>query len=180
MYCAYIRRFTEDENKIPRLSRWRYVNIPNVNCNRIVSDNLYLCLRTYRLTVLNIGWFGTLFMYLFLSLQSELIFSMIIKSQTCYCMASLYSGRNKGQKLVGRFFKNQTFCRLLRAVPLKMYSKFVRPFGQPYVEIGRKMANGQLLFLALLYITYLWYKHYRSILLHCTSLYTQPCLLYYS
>ena len=34
------------------------------------------------------------------------------------------SGRNKGQKLVGRFFENQTFCKLLIAVPLKMYSKF--------------------------------------------------------
>ena len=37
------------------------------------------------------------------------------------------SVRNKGQKLVGRFFENQTFCRLLIAVPLKMYSKFGRP-----------------------------------------------------
>ena len=40
----------------------------------------------------------------------------------------LNSGRNKDQKLVGRFLENQTFCRLLIAVPLKMYSKFGRGF----------------------------------------------------
>ena len=34
------------------------------------------------------------------------------------------SGRNKDQKLVCRFSENQTFYRLLIAVPLKMYSKF--------------------------------------------------------
>ena len=34
--------------------------------------------------------------------------------------------------------------RLLIAVPLKMYRKF----GRPNAEIGWKMANGQLLFLA--------------------------------
>ena len=37
---------------------------------------------------------------------------------------SFPSDRNKGQKLVGRFLKNWTFCRLLIADPLKMYSKF--------------------------------------------------------
>ena len=56
----------------------------------------------------------------------------------------IFSGRNKDQKLVSRFLENPTFCRLLIAVPLKMYSKFGRNG-----EIGRKMANGQLLFLAL-------------------------------
>ena len=35
---AYIRSFTEDDNKIPVLSRWRYVT-PNVHCNRTVGDN---------------------------------------------------------------------------------------------------------------------------------------------
>jgi len=39
-------------------------------------------------------------------------------SMEYYC-----SGRNKGQKLVGRFFEYRTFCRLLIAIPLKMYSK---------------------------------------------------------
>jgi len=33
------------------------------------------------------------------------------------------SGRNKGQKFVGHFFEDRTFCRLLIAIPLKMYSK---------------------------------------------------------
>ena len=62
----------------------------------------------------------------------------------------MLSRRNKGQKLVSRYFENQTFCRLLIVVPLKMYSKFGRlDFGQPNVEIGRKMSTGQLLFLAL-------------------------------
>ena len=42
----------------------------------------------------------------------------------CVCVSR---GRNKGQKLVGLFFENQVFCRLLIAVPLKMYSKFGRP-----------------------------------------------------
>ena len=46
----------------------------------------------------------------------------------------------------GCFLKIGHFYRLSIAVPLKMYSNF----GQPNVEIGRKMANGQLLFLALL------------------------------
>ena len=41
-------------------------------------------------------------------------------------LAQTVSGRNIGQnqKLVSRFFENQTFCRLLIAVSLKMYSKF--------------------------------------------------------
>ena len=55
------------------------------------------------------------------------------------------SGRNKSQKLVSRFFEDGTFCGLLMAFPLKMYSKF----GWPNVEIGWKMGNGQLLFLGL-------------------------------
>ena len=37
------------------------------------------------------------------------------------------------------------FCIVLIAVPLEMYRKF----GQPNAEISRKIANGQLLFLAL-------------------------------
>ena len=43
------------------------------------------------------------------------------------------------------FCEERTFCRLLFAVPLKVYSKF----GQPkwiLIEICQKMANGQLLF----------------------------------
>ena len=56
------------------------------------------------------------------------------------------SGRNKDQKLVGHFLENPTFCRLLIAVPLKMYSKHGRPkwilVGQ-MVKLVRKwpMAN---------------------------------------
>ena len=41
---------------------------------------------------------------------------------------------------------------LLIAVPLKMYRKIwptKMDFGRPNAEIGRKMANGRLLFLAL-------------------------------
>ena len=57
----------------------------------------------------------------------------------------LLSARNKDQKSVGHFLKTVYF-RLLTAVPLKMYRKF----GQPNAEIGWKMANGRLLFLALL------------------------------
>jgi len=37
------------------------------------------------------------------------------------------SGRNKGQKLVSHFFDDRTFCRLLIAIPLKMYSKIGQP-----------------------------------------------------
>jgi len=43
------------------------------------------------------------------------------------------------------FFEDRTFCRLLIVIPLKMYSKI-----EPNVEIGQKIANGQLLFLALI------------------------------
>jgi len=45
--------------------------------------------------------------------------------------------------------EDKTFCRLLIAIPLKMYSKI----GQPkWILVGQmlKMANGQLLFLALI------------------------------
>ena len=55
----------------------------------------------------------------------------------CMCVG-MYSGRNKDQKLVGCFFENP-----VKIWPTKM------DFGQPIAEIGWKMANGQLLFLAL-------------------------------
>ena len=68
------------------------------------------------------------------------------------CIATGYSSaRNKDQKLVGHFFENRIFSKLLTAIPLKMYRKFGPPnFGRPNAEIGWKMANGRLLFLALL------------------------------
>ena len=49
------------------------------------------------------------------------------------------------------FYEDRTFCRLLIAFPLKMYSEFGRPkcILGPNAEIGGKMANGLLLFLAL-------------------------------
>ena len=37
------------------------------------------------------------------------------------------SARNKDQELVGRFFEDGIFYRLLIAVPLKMYRKFGQP-----------------------------------------------------
>ena len=40
------------------------------------------------------------------------------------------------------FFEGRAFCRLLIAVPLKMYIKFDQPKWRPNIEIGRKMANG--------------------------------------
>ena len=48
------------------------------------------------------------------------------------------SGRNKDQKLVGRFSENQTFCRLLIAVLLKMYSKFGR---SKWILVGQMMKS---------------------------------------
>ena len=43
----------------------------------------------------------------------------------CVCMyVHVCSARNKDQKLVGRFFEDRIFYRLLTAVPLKMYGKF--------------------------------------------------------
>ena len=45
------------------------------------------------------------------------------------------------------FFEDRTFCWLLFAVLLKMYSKL--DFGWSNVEIGWKITNGQLLFLTL-------------------------------
>jgi len=68
-------------------------------------------------------------------------------------MMILGSSRNKGQKLVGCFFEDRTFCRLLIAIPLKIYSKISQPkwiLVSQMLKYGRKMANGQLLFLALL------------------------------
>ena len=47
-----------------------------------------------------------------------------------------HSGRNKRQKLVGRFFEDWIFRRLLIAFPLKMYSKF----GQPkWILVGQML-----------------------------------------
>ena len=59
-----------------------------------------------------------------------------------------YGGRNKVQKLVGCFSENQTFCKLLIAIPLKMYTI---DFGQP-----NDWLNDQLLLLAPSYISYVW------------------------
>ena len=43
------------------------------------------------------------------------------------CLTCSNSARNKDQKLVGRFFEDRIFDRLLIAVPLKMYRKDGRP-----------------------------------------------------
>ena len=54
--------------------------------------------------------------------------------------------RNKDQKLVGHFFEDRIFYRLLIAVPLKNAQEIwpiIMDFGQPNAEIGWKMANGQ-------------------------------------
>ena len=51
-------------------------------------------------------------------------------------MSTYISGRNKSQKLVRR----EDDCRLLTAVPLKMYSKF----GQPqWTLVSQILKNGQ-------------------------------------
>ena len=67
-------------------------------------------------------------------------------------------GINKDQKLVDHFLENRT---LLIAVPLKMYSKFGQPkwISRPNAEIGQKMANGHLLFLALFALWVLLLHH---------------------
>ena len=64
-----------------------------------------------------------------------------------------YSARNKDQKLVGRFLEMDIF-RLLIAVPIENVQEIwpiKMDFGWPNAEIGQKMANGQLLFVALNY-----------------------------
>ena len=41
----------------------------------------------------------------------------------CLHLYCIFSGRNKGQNLIGHFLKmHSTFCRLLIATPLKMYN----------------------------------------------------------
>ena len=69
----------------------------------------------------------------------------------CVCVR-VCSARNKDQKLVGRFFKKWIFYRLLLCCPVENVWE-IWPikidFGRPNAEIGRKMASGQLLFLAL-------------------------------
>ena len=57
---------------------------------------------------------------------------------------------------IGRlFFKIKYFTCFCTAVPLKMCGE-IWPikidFGRPNGEVGRKMANGGLLFLALMYV----------------------------
>ena len=51
----------------------------------------------------------------------------------CMCEGS---ARNKDQKLVGRFFEDRIFYRLLTAVPLKMYEEFGRP---KWIMIGQML-----------------------------------------
>ena len=63
----------------------------------------------------------------------------------------VHSGRNKDQKLVGRFLE-KLFYRLLIAVPLKMYSKYGRPNWSLIDQMAKLVANGQLLFLALVHM----------------------------
>ena len=58
---------------------------------------------------------------------------------------------HKDPKLVGRFFEDRIFYRLLTAVPLKMYGKFGRPkwiLVSQMLKLVGKWAMGQLLFLA--------------------------------
>ena len=70
------------------------------------------------------------------------------------------SARNKDQKLVGCFFKNWIFHRLLHCCPIENVWE-IWPikidFGRPNTEISWKMANGQLLFLVLQAIP--WHVH---------------------
>ena len=73
-------------------------------------------------------------------------------------VTSTYIGdRNKGQKLVGHFLKIGHFYKLSIVIPLKMYSKFGQPKWILVSEIGQKMANGRLLFLALRIYTVMVY-----------------------
>ena len=68
-------------------------------------------------------------------------------------ITNLSSARNKDQKLVGCFFKNRIFYRLLHCCPIENVWEIwpiMIDFGRPNAEIGRKMANGRLLFLTLL------------------------------
>ena len=60
---------------------------------------------------------------------------------------SFISARNKDQKLVGRFFEDRIFYRLLIAVPIENVQEIwptKMDFGRPNAEIGRNMANDQL------------------------------------
>ena len=66
-----------------------------------------------------------------------------VHARVCVCVC--VSGRNKNQKLVGCFLKIWYFNMLLITVPLKMYWILVSQM----LKIGRKVANGRLLFLAL-------------------------------
>ena len=62
------------------------------------------------------------------------------------------SARNKDQKLVGRFLKIGYFYRLLIYCSIENVQEIwptKMDFGRPNAEIDRKMAKGQLLFLAL-------------------------------
>ena len=62
-----------------------------------------------------------------------------------------FSDRNKNQKLVSRFLKIGLFVGYWLTSHWKYTVSLAdqNGFGQPYVEIGQKMADGQLLFLAL-------------------------------
>ena len=79
---------------------------------------------------------------------SHLILYYVIEeaTKTKEKCSECYSGRNKGQKLVGHFLKIRHFCKLSSHI---CTVNLAVDFGRPNVEIGQKMANGRLLFLAL-------------------------------
>ena len=78
-----------------------------------------------------------------------MMFAGVTEEWSRLCMD--HSAGNKDQKLVGHFYEDRIFYRLLIAVPLRMYRKFgwKTDFGWINAKIGQKMANGRLLFLAL-------------------------------
>ena len=83
-----------------------------------------------------------------------------IYMHVCICVyACMCSGRNKNQKLVSCFFEDRTFVGYL--LPYHWKCTVIWPtksnFGWPYVEIGQKMADGQLPFLALYVCMYYMY-----------------------
>ena len=67
--------------------------------------------------------------------------------QRCKYIPTSSSVRNKSQKLVGRFLR-QNILQVTDCCPIENVQEIWPPkidFGQPNTEIGQKMANGRLI-----------------------------------
>jgi len=87
-------------------------------------------------------YFGGILHYYLLPHYSGHFFIFLCTSKVSF-LVNTCSGSNKGQKLVGCFCEDRTFCRLLIIIPLKMYSKIGQPKWIWLVKCWNWLENSQ-------------------------------------